>query len=332
MNNGMKRFKGPDGLKQYLSPQGFNGSMVELPLAFNPFYEDGVRISAMILYNNPTLSGKFFPAANMLQKAKESGKLTGKKVVKEASSGNMAGSFGMLSWSYGIERVVAIVPPNIAAGKKKLLEVLGLEVIVDSNGIEKAKELNSQDEINLWQYGNSDNPAGYEEFLAPELWELSEGKISLFVAGLGTTGTMQGVANYLKKLKAPTKTLGVITSPGEIVPGVRTDERLKEVSFDWKDSVDFTTYVGKDDSMVLSLALSRMGLLAGPSSGFALAGLLQFIAENKTKLDDLRNADGEVDTMFICFDTLLPYLDDYLPYVPGLKDRLVKYFGSLKRT
>jgi cysteine synthase len=214
-----------------------------------------------------------------------------------------------------------------------MLEVMGVEVVVDAQSIAKAKELGAEPGyINFFQYGNPGNPAGYEEYLAPEIWQLTEGNMSLFAAGLGTTGTMQGVAHFLKKQHAATKILGVITSPGETVPGVRTDERLKEVEFDWKPDVDFTTYVNKDDSMTVSLALSRAGLIAGPSSGFVLAGLHQFLAARKKAggFDELRNKKGEVDAVFVVFDTLLPYLDDYLPYQDDLSERWEKYLRALR--
>jgi cysteine synthase len=329
----MKIFRGPDGLKNYLTPTGFNGDIVELPAKFNPFISERVHISAVVLYNTPVLNGKFFPAAKMISDARADGTLDGKKRAIEASSGNMDFALAVLAELNGLEKVIAVVPPNIASGKRKMLEVMGVEVIADPKSITKAKELGGQDgNINFFQYGNPSNPAGYEEYLAPEIWKLTEGNMSLFAAGLGTTGTMQGVAHFLKKQQAATKTLGVITSPGETVPGVRTDERLKEVEFDWKPDVDFTTYVGKDDSMVASLALSRAGLLAGPSSGFVLAGLHKLLAKIKEAggLDELRNKKGEVDAVFVVFDTLLPYLDDYLPYKDGLSERWEKYLRSLR--
>lgn len=332
--NEARRFRGPNGLADYLQPRGFNGEIVELPAAFNPFTGANVRISAVVLYQNPILNGKFFPASSMLKEARRSGKLDGKSKVVDASSGNMALAETILAPRYGIKETVAIVPPNIARGKKRLLEVFGATVIVDGRGIEKAKELGAQDGYrHLWQYGNYDNPAGYEKFLAPELWELTDGKMSLFAAGLGTTGTIQGVANHLRKIGAATKTLGIITAPGETISGVRTVARLEEVSFDWQKAVDFKIYVGKDDAMVLSLALSRAGLIAGPSSGFALAGLLRFIAERSGEgaLDALRNADGEVDAVFVCFDTPFVYLDDYVPYTAALKERVTAYFDAIKR-
>jgi rhodanese-related sulfurtransferase len=101
------------------------------------------------------------------------------------------------------------------------------------------------------------------------------------------------------------------------VPGVRTPNLLKEIAFDWKKYVDHIEEIGTKESFKSSLELCRAGLMAGPSSGFALAGLLHFLAEQKKlgNLEKLRNENDEIIAVFICPDSPLPYLDEYFEYL-----------------
>ena len=106
---------------------------------------------------------------------------------------------------------------------------------------------------------------------------------------------------------------GAICAPGCAIPGVRSEAKLREVSHPWRESADAIIEVGTRESYRKSLELCRNGILGGPSSGFALAGLLRFLdaAVTDRTLDDLRNEDGEVVATFVCPDTPLPYLDKY---------------------
>ncbi len=308
----------PEKLSEYLSPANFTGRLVELPTELNSLADQGVVIYAKMLWGNPILNGKLFPAYWMLKQAEKDGRLKNVHTLVEATSGNMAVALSILARHFGIQHLIAIVPPNIAKGKLALLKFYGVEVVKADNGIALAKQMGNQPgRLNLWQYGNGDNPNGYYQFLAANIWEQTAHRMTVFAAGLGTTGTIQGVARYLREQKAQTLVLGVITAPGETIPGVRTDERLQEVQFDWREFLDDTEHVGKDKAIRLSLELSRTGIAAGPSSGFALAGLHQFLARRQAAgtLDQLRNATGKVEAVFVCFDTPLPYLEDFDHYI-----------------
>jgi cysteine synthase len=97
------------------------------------------------------------------------------------------------------------------------------------------------------------------------------------------------------------------------VPGVRSLARLREIEFDWKSATDAIVEVGTVESYKRSMQLCRAGIVAGPSSGFALVALQRFLGEKKrdSALDKLRNADGEIVAVFICCDTPFAYLDKY---------------------
>lgn len=109
----------------------------------------------------------------------------------------------------------------------------------------------------------------------------------------------------------------MIRAPGHYVPGARTEKLLKLVDFDWRSHVGHIERAESEVSYRLSMAMSRRGLMVGPTSGLALAGLLQYLEKVKesSQLDELRNAEGEVLCVFPCPDGPLPYLDEYPKYV-----------------
>ena len=88
---------------------------------------------------------------------------------------------------------------------------------------------------------------------------------------------------------------------------------MREITHPWRESVDAVVEVGTRESFKRSLELCRRGLMAGPSSGFALAGLVRFLEARRAagELDALRNEQGEVLATVVCADTPLPYLDKY---------------------
>ncbi len=214
---------------------------------------------------------------------------------------------------------MAVVPPNIAQGKLEMLELVGVEVVKADEGIEKAKKMGDEPGcLNLFQYGNQDNPDGYYHFLAPNLWTQMGGMLDVLSVGMGTTGTIQGLSRYLRERKAKTIVLGNIVAPGDSIAGVRTDAKLEEIRFDFGPLVDATEHVTRDDAMTSSILLARNGIYGGPSTGFTYAGLLQNLRrlEKGGKLDGLRRKSGEkVNAVFISFDTPDPYLRDYQPYI-----------------
>ncbi len=152
---------------------------------------------------------------------------------------------------------------------------------------------------------------------ARQIWQQTEGRIGVFSAGLGTTGTLIGNSRYLKRKKRSVQVVGVMREDGNYVPGVRTRNLLRLIRFDWRAHVDSVERIGTVDSYRRSLELSRRGIVVGPSSGFALAGLLQYLQRRKDEisLDALREPNGEVHCVFICCDGPVPYLDEYFKYL-----------------
>ena len=107
-------------------------------------------------------------------------------------------------------------------------------------------------------------------------------------------------------------------APESYVPGVRTEKLLKLVGFGWRKHVDSIERIKTPESYRLSMEISRRGIIVGPSSGLALAGLLQHLANLKAEnaLDDLRDQEsGEIVCVFPCPDGPMPYLDEYFKYI-----------------
>lgn len=315
-------FDGPASVREFLDPaRSLPTPLVELPDRLNPFRQDSVRIFGKLACLTPLLNIKYLPVWNMLLEAESSGKLKDVHTIVENSSGNTAFSLAVLSEVFGVHAVTAFVPFDIAPGKLDLLRLAGVQPELkrgaanEMSGIAEARNHGKEPgRFCPSQYENEANPAAYEKWFAPQIWEQTRKKLAVFAAGLGTTGTLLGCSRYFRRVSERIRIVGAMCAPNEAVPGVRSRERLKEIDLQWEPAVDAVVEVGTKESFRMSLRLCRAGLVAGPSSGFALAGLYRFLEGRKAAgaLNSLRNQDdGEIISVFVCADTPLPYLDKY---------------------
>lgn len=327
MQNKINVFEGATAIRDLLNPGKLSYlPLVELPGEINPFASDNVRIFAKLMYMSPLGNVKAVPAFNMIEQKHRHGELTGVRKIVENSSGNTVFSLALIARQFGVDETQSYVSSEISWHKLLMLLFFGIEPIVNvepanarksdpGGGIFKAKrDGESPDVLNPGQYDNEDNPKSHEKWTAQQIWEQTDGKINIFCAGLGTTGTVTGNARFLKKKNPAIRVVGVVGTPENDVPGVRTDEELKLIDFEWRKQVDCIEHVETSESYRLSMEISRRGIIAGPSSGLALAGLLQHLKELKEKkcLDEVRDQkSGEVICVFPCPDGPLPYLDEY---------------------
>jgi cysteine synthase len=272
---------------------------------------------------------KAIPAYNMIREKALRGELEGVEALIENSSGNTVFSLAIAARQFGVDKTYSYVPAEISWNKLLMLLFFGVEPIVNqepatpgendpASGVYKARKAGERpDMLNPGQYENPDNPGAHIKWTGPQIWDQTDGKLCLFCAALGTTGTLIGTATYLKQQNADLQVVGVMRAPDHYVPGARTEKLLNLVDFDWRSHVDHIERAESEVSYRLSMAMSRVGLMAGPTSGMALAGLLQHLEKMKAsnQLDELRNADGEVLCVFPCPDGPLPYLDEYSKYV-----------------
>lgn len=323
-------FEGESAVRDFLNPDNNPPiPLVELPARCNPFHEDGVRIFAKLMSMLPLANVKSLPALNMLLEAENIGKLKDVHTLIENSSGNTVFSLATIARLFGIDKTKAIVSHEISWGKLQLLRLFGTQILVNEepicpdpgdkeSGIYKAKqEGKNKGWFNPGQYDNEANPRSHTQWTAPQIWEQTKGKISVFCTGVGTTGTILGVGDYFKKKSKKIIVIGVTRSPNNPVPGVRTPNLLQEIAFDWRKVTDFVEEIGTKESFVESLRLCRAGIVVGPSSGLALAGLFSFLSKQKDagNLDDLKNRNGEIVAVFVCPDGPLPYLNEYFEYL-----------------
>lgn len=330
MQNALNVFSGKEAVKEFLHPDNHPMlPLVEIPECLNPFAADGVRIYAKLMNVLPLANIKSLPALNMLLEKEARGELKDISHLIENSSGNTVFSLGILARQFGIETTKAIASHEVSHGKLQLLRFFGVEVMVNEepicpdpsdkdSGIHKAKHAGQRSGWwNPGQYENEANPAAHQKWTGPQILRQTEGALTVFCAGLGTTGTMVGAGGYLKQNNPNVTTVGVVRKPNNPVPGVRTQNLLREIAFDWKGAADEVIEIGTKDSFEQSLLLCRHGILAGPSSGFSLAGALEFLKQKKEskRLDQLRNANGEIIVVFICPDSPFPYVEEYFEYL-----------------
>ncbi|KAI1080698.1 tryptophan synthase beta subunit-like PLP-dependent enzyme [Whalleya microplaca] len=336
-NNPLNVYKGPNSVQAYFDPDtGPPLPLVEIPQRLNPYRQDGVRIYAKMMTMHPANNVKAMPALNLLEKSVIPGET---KTIIEYSSGSTVISMSLISRVFhGISDVRAFLSNKTSLTKLRLMQFFGLDITLFGGpsqpeptdrrgGIRVAEKLAEEvDSVtNPNQYNNDDNWKSHIRWTGPQiLRQLPE--INLVCAGMGTSGTMTGLGTFFKQAKPSVFRLGVCTAPGDRVPGPRSFALLAPVEFPWKSSVDHIEEVGSHDSFSLSLDLCREGIVCGPSSGFTLGGLLNYIEKKKAigTLSDLAAEDGEVHCVFLCCDLPYQYINEYF-------DKLgTEYFPSIK--
>jgi len=248
-----------------------NTPLVELP-RITP--KKGVRIFAKMEGNNPTGSLKDRIAKYMIEHAERSGELTKDKTILEPTSGNTGIALAMIGRRKGY-KVKVVIPENATPERRQLLEIFGAEMIYSdgtkgSNGaIELAQKLAAQDKTLYmpYQYGNPANPLAHYETTGVEiLHDLPE--VDVFVAGLGTGGTLMGVGRRLKEVNPKTKVIAVEPHPGDLVQGLRSlDEGFIPPILD-TSLLDSKIMVDSRCAFAATKDLTtKEGIFAGVSSG-----------------------------------------------------------------
>jgi len=237
----------------------------------------GVRFFAKLEGQNPTGSVKDRIAKYMIEAAEASGQLTPDRVVLEPTSGNTGISLAMICRMKGY-RLKVVMPESVSEERTQLLQVFGAEIVYSegikgTNGSIAVAQQMAADEPNYfmpYQYGNEANPRAHYETTGPEiLRDLPD--IDVFIAGLGTGGTLTGVGHFLKEHKPGVKVVACVPHPGDLVQGLRSLEEgfippvLDESVLDGKIVVDSRA------SFAATKELTQAeGIFAGISSGAVL--------------------------------------------------------------
>jgi|TARA_B100000131_G_scaffold140295_1_gene136587 cysteine synthase B len=197
---------------------------------------------------NPGGSIKDRAALSMIQSGIEDKQLTSKKTIMDSSSGNTAIAYAMIGSALGF-KVELVTPENINIERKKTLEAYGAKIIYSSpfegsdGAIIEARKLakNFSDKYFMPdQYNNPANPLAHYSTTGPEIWDQLDGKITHFIAGIGTSGTVMGSSKYLKEKNEKIKVIAVQPDnslhgleglkhiPTSIVPGIYSDQIIDE--------------------------------------------------------------------------------------------------------
>lgn len=322
-------FVGENAILDFVNPDNCMTPLVEIPNEINPFSSDKVRFFAKLLQSSPLNQIKSIPAYEMLIQAKKNNLLKNKNTIVEASSGNTSYGLSVISRLLSIENAISYVSNEISPKKLRTLLLFGIKptVFVDplcadasdpESRIYKAREAGKKDSVyNPGQYFNKNNPLAHQKYTSNQIWKQTDGKISVFCSGLGTSGTFSGCSKFLKNKNPNIHCICGLRSENNMVPGLRTKEQMSEIDFPWKEYADAVLKIGSKDSYKNSLNLIRYGIIAGPSSGLAFGAAKKYVGKLKKKkqLDKLRNDKGEINVVFICCDLPYLYLDEYFQYL-----------------
>ncbi|MGH2477790.1 MAG: PLP-dependent cysteine synthase family protein [Candidatus Limnocylindrales bacterium] len=248
--------------------------LVEIP-RMSP--KPGVRILAKLEMLNPTGSVKDRVAKYLVEDLEVRGLLHDDSIILEPTSGNTGIALAMIGRRKGY-RVALVMPDNVTNERRQMAALFGAEVIDSpgaqgSNGaIALAKHLVSKDErfVMPYQYGNQANPRAHYETTGPEILADCP-EIDVFVAGLGTGGTLMGVSRYLRERRPGVRIVAAEPLPGEKVQGLRSlDEGFIPEILD-PSLIDAKYLVSNLDALTaLRELVFREGIFAGPSCGAVL--------------------------------------------------------------
>lgn len=258
-----------------------NTPLVELR-SVNP--NPRVRVLVKLEGNNPGGSVKDRPALFMLLGAEERGELTREKTILEPTSGNTGIALAMLGTSRGY-RVRLVMPACVSLERRAVLAAFGAELVLSpaeegtDGAIRLAHRILGENPDRYYmpnQYANPDNVRAHRETTGPEILAQTAGDVDCFVAGMGTGGTLMGVAGYLRGKKPSVKVIGVEPTLGHRIQGLKNMNEAIVPPIYRREKLDETFVVGDEPAFEAARRLAvEEGLFVGMSSGAAVVGAVE---------------------------------------------------------
>jgi cysteine synthase B len=264
-----------------------NTPLLELPAiaAETP----GVRILGKAEWRNPGGSVKDRPAMWMIRDGERSGALTPEKTILDATSGNTGIAYAWIGAALGY-KVKLCMPKNASEERKKILRAYGVDFVLTDPGegsdgaILEARRLYAEDQERYFypdQYSNPANPRSHYESTAPEIWEQTEGEVTHFVAGLGTSGTFVGTSTRLKELNPDIKVVSF--EPDSAFHGLEGMKHMGSAIvppiYDPMIADENRATATEDAYAMVKRVAREEGILIGISAGAAVATALEVARE-----------------------------------------------------
>lgn len=257
-------------------------------------------VYAKLEYFNPAGSVKDRIAKKMIEDAEKSGKLKKDSVIVEPTSGNTGIGLASVGVAKGY-KVIIVMPETMSVERRQIIKAYGAELVLSDGtkgmkgAIEKAKEVASNYENSFIpsQFENASNPLAHYETTGPEIWEDTDGQVDIFVAGVGTGGTVSGVGEYLKSKNKNIKIVAVEPSTSAVLStGVAGSHKIQGIGAGFVPKTlntsiyDEIITVSNEDAFATGKLIGKKeGFLVGISSGAATYASIQLakLPENAGK-------------------------------------------------
>ena len=236
--------------------------------------------------NNPAGSVKDRAALSMIRRAEQRGEIRPGDTLIEATSGNTGIALAMAAATGGY-RMILVMPENQSLERRQTMRAFGAELMLTpkDGGMELARDVAEKLRaegrgVVLDQFANPDNPRAHYDSTGPEIWRETQGRVTHFISSMGTTGTIMGVARFLKEQNPAVCIIGCQPDEESQIPGIRKwPEAYLPKIYD-PALVDRIEAVSQGEAEEMARRLAREeGLFAGISSGGALVAALRVAAE-----------------------------------------------------
>ena len=241
--------------------------------------------------DNPAGSVKDRAAMSMIEGAEKNEKIKPGDTIIEATSGNTGIALAMVCAIKGY-KLILIMPDNMSIERRASMAAYGAEIILvtEEQGMEGARDLalelqNKGKGLVLNQFANFDNVDAHFRTTGPEIWKQTSGKVTHFIASMGTTGTIVGTSKYLKSMNPDIVTIGVQPEEGASIPGIRKwpEEYIPKIFSD--ENIDQIIYITQEQAESTARELAaKEGIFSGPSSGGTTYVALEIAKKTKDAL------------------------------------------------